>query len=181
MRALFLLAEGHNTEKTILLTIARGSISPSSGTFTHSLGKVTRREDKFWLQTQKEGVSQGSIPLVIIFNQKINITKCLNPEIDDYLYVNNFCITTKFKYMSTAKCQLQQCIKKFNQWAIANSFKISNSKTRCMHFCQLRKMRNNLSLKLDRTEILVIDHFKFLGIIFNKKPTFILHLSKRQM
>ena len=38
------------------------------------------------------------------------------------------------------------------------------------------KMHNNSILKLDKTEILVFNQFKFLGIIFNKKLNFILHL-----
>ena len=42
-----------------------------------------------------------------------------------------------------------------------------------MHFCQLRKMYNNPTLKFDRTEILVVDQYKFLGVIFDKKLTFI--------
>ena len=52
---------------------------------------------------------------------------------------------------------------KENQWAIPNGFKISKSKTRCMHFYQLRKMHNDPTLNLDRTEIPIIDQFKFLG------------------
>ena len=51
-----------------------------------------------------------------------------------------------------------------------------------MHFCQLRKMYNNPTLKLDGTEILVVDQYKFLGVIFDKK-TFIPHktISEREM
>ena len=65
------------------------------------------------LYKQEEGILQGSILSVTLFNIKINsIIKCLTPEIDRYLYVNDFCITARSKYMRTAECQLQQCIHK---------------------------------------------------------------------
>ena len=73
--------------------------------------------------------------------------------------------------------QLQPGINKINNWAIINCFKISKSKTQCMHFCQLRKMHNNPTLKLNGTEIPVIDQYKFLGVIFDKKLTFIPHIQ----
>ena len=42
-----------------------------------------------------------------LFKLKIDITNSLNPGIDDYLYVDEFCLTFKSKYMSTAERQLQ--------------------------------------------------------------------------
>ena len=69
------------------------------------------------LYKQEEEVPQGSILSVTLFNIKINsITKCLTPEIDGYLYVDDFCITARSKYMRTAECQLQQCIHKIIHW-----------------------------------------------------------------
>ena len=50
---------------------------------------------------------------------------------------------------------------------------ISKTKTQCVHFCQLRKMHKNPTLKLDGSEIPVVDQYKFLGIIFYKKLSFI--------
>ena len=69
---------------------------------------------------------------------------------------------------------------KINKWAIMNGFKISKLKTQCMHFCQLKKMHNNPTLKLDGTEILVVNQHKFLGVIFDKKLTFIPHIQYRK-
>ena len=63
------------------------------------------------LYKQEEGVLQGSILSVTLFNLKINnITRCLTPGIDGYLYVDSFWITSQSKYMRTAERQLQQCI-----------------------------------------------------------------------
>ena len=49
-----------------------------------------------------------------------------------------------------------------------NGFKISKTKTQCMHFCQLRKMHNNPIVNQDGPEIPVIDQYNFLGVIFDK-------------
>ena len=79
--------------------------------------------------------------------------------------------------MRTAKCQLPQCINKITHWANTNRFKISKSKTRCVYFCQLRKMHNDPLIKLEDTEIPVINDYKFLGVIFDRKLSFISHIK----
>ena len=133
------------------------------------------------IQNQEERVPQGSILSVTLFNIKINsITNCLNPEVDKYLFVNDFCITSTSKYIRTTERQLQQGINKINKWAMINGSKISKTKTQCMHFCQLRKLHNNPTLNLDGSEIPVVDQYKFLGVIlFYKKLSFIPHIQKK--
>ena len=97
------------------------------------------------IQNQEKGVPQGSILWVTLFNIKINsITNCPNPGVDKYLFVDDFCITSTSKYIRTAECQLQQAINKINKCPMINGFKISKTKTQCVHFCQLRKMHNNI-------------------------------------
>ena len=46
-----------------------------------------------------------------------------------------------------------------------------------MHFCQLGKMHNKLTLNLERSEISFVDMNKFLGVIFDKKLSFIPHIQ----
>ena len=63
-----------------------------------------------------------------------------------------------------------------------SGFKIFKIKTRCVHFCQLRKMHNDPTLNLDGSEIPVVDQYKFLGVIFDKKPFHFTHsIFKREM
>ena len=84
------------------------------------------------IQNQEEGVPQQSILSVTLFNMKINsITNCLNPRVDKYLFVDDFCITFISKYIRTAEHQLKQGINKINKWAMINAFKISKTKTVC--------------------------------------------------
>ena len=130
------------------------------------------------LQGQEEGVPQGSILSVTLFSIKINnIVKALNPGVDCSLYVDDFLICYRSKHMHTIERQLQQCLNKIQKWALENGFKFSKTKTQCMHFCQLRGLHNDPVLKLDGVEIPVVEQYKFLGVIFDRKLSFIPHIN----
>ena len=121
-------------------------------------------------QHQEEGVPQGSILSVTLFSIKINnIVKCLTPSIECALYVDDFVICYRATHMNIVERQFQLNLNKVNKWARENGFKFSKSKTKCVHFCSLRKMHNNPLLKIDDSEIPVVNEYKFLGIIFDKK------------
>ena len=129
------------------------------------------------LQGQEEGVPQGSIISVTLFSIKINnIVKALNPGVDCSLYVD-FLICYRSKHIHTIERQLQQCLNKIQKWALENGFKFSKTKTQCMHFCQLRGLHNDPVLKLDGVEIPVVDQYKCLGFIFDRKLSFIPHIN----
>ena len=129
---------------------------------------------------QEVGVPQGSILSVSLFIIKINsITSCLPPEIKGSLYdVDDFLICYNSKNMTTIERKVQQCINKIQKWTTENGFTISNSKTKCVHFCQIHKMHNHPKLTLNNTEIPITDEHKFLGIIFDSKLSFIPHIKK---
>ena len=124
------------------------------------------------------GVPQGSILSVTLFNIKIsNLVKYLNLGVEGSLYVHDFLICCKSKYIRTIECQLQQCLNKINDWTLKNGFKFSKNKTQCIHFSNLHKMHNNPVLKLDSTEIPIFEEHKFLRIIFDQKLTFKPHIK----
>ena len=54
----------------------------------------------------------------------------------------------------------------------------SKSKTVCMHFCHLRKAHNDPVLTLDGTPIPVVEENKFLGVVFDRKLSFIPHIKQ---
>ena len=89
---------------------------------------------------QEMGVPQGSILSVTLFCLKINsIVKALCPGVDCSLYVDDFLICYRSKYIHIIERHLQRCLNKLQEWADANGFKFSTSKTVCVHFCRLRK------------------------------------------
>ena len=64
------------------------------------------------------GVPQGSILSVTLFGLQINsIVKCISPEIDGSLYVDDFLICYRSKNMHTIKRQMQQCLNKIQDWS----------------------------------------------------------------
>ena len=127
------------------------------------------------LQGQEKGVAQGSILSVTLFSIKTNdIVKALNPGVDCLLYVDDFLNCYRSKHMHTIERQLQQCLNKIQKWALENGFKFSKTKTQYMHFCQLH---NDPVLKLAGVEIPVVDQYKFVGVIFDRKLSFIPHIN----
>ena len=102
---------------------------------------------------------------------------CLDPKTDGSLYVDDFCMCYRSKSMQTIERHLQQCINRIEDWALHNGFKFSKSKTQCVHFCQLRKVHDDPELYLYGSLIPVVEDFKFLGIIFDRKLSFIPHIK----
>ena len=102
---------------------------------------------------------------------------CLDPKTDGSLYVDDFCMCYRSKSMRTIERHLQQCINRIENWASHNGFKFSKSKTQCVHFCQLRKVHNDPELYLYGSLIPVVEDFKFLGVIFDRKLSFIPHIK----
>ena len=127
---------------------------------------------------QEMGVPQGSILSVTLFSVKINnIVKSVCPGVECFLYVDDFCICYRSKHMHTIERQLQQVLNKLSKWSSENGFKFSKSKTKCMHFCQSRKLHLDPELTLDGVQIEVVPELKFLGLLFDSKLSFIPHIN----
>ena len=126
----------------------------------------------------KLGVPQGSILSVTLFSVKINnIVKSVCPGVECFLYVDDFCICYRSKHMHTIERQLQQVLNNLSKWSSENGFKFSKTKTKCMHFCQSRKLHLDPELTLDGVQIEVVPEFKFLGLLFDSKLSFIPHIN----
>ena len=130
------------------------------------------------LYDQEQGVPQGSIISTTLFNIKINnIVKCLGEKTDCSLYVDDFCICYRSKNMRTVERKLQQNLTRIEDWATNNGFKSSKSKTQCVHFCLLRKKHDHPDLYLYGSQIPVVEEVKFLGVIFDRKLSFLPHIK----
>jgi len=126
---------------------------------------------------QKMGVPQGSVLSVTLFALKINsIVKAISPGVECSLYVDDFLIVYRSKYIHIIERHLQRSLNMLSRWADTNGFKFSSSKTVCMHFCRLRNAHPNPDLKLNGTLIPVVERTKFLGVIFDNKITFLPHI-----
>ena len=126
---------------------------------------------------QEQGVPQGSIISPTLFNIKINnIVKCVN-DTDSSLYVDEFGIFYKSKNMENIEFRLQRCLNKVETWATENGFRFSKTKTQCVHFFQLRGLHPDPVLNIYGSPIPVVEEAKFLGLLFDKKLSFISHIK----
>ena len=127
---------------------------------------------------QEMGVPQGSILSVTLFSVKINsITQCLKSGVDCSLYLDDFQVCYRSSNMSIIERQLQLCLNKHQQWATDNGFQFSKTKTVCMHICQKRGLHLDPQFFLDKSPIPVVEETKFLGVIFDRRLSFVLHLK----
>ena len=127
---------------------------------------------------QEQGVPQGGVLSKTLFSIKINdIWKCLGNLTDCSLFVVDFCICYRSKSMGTIERQLQQNLNKIENWATSNGFKSSKSQTQCVHLCQLRKQYDDPALHLYGSPIPLVEESKFLGILFDRKLSFIPHIK----
>jgi hypothetical protein len=121
---------------------------------------------------------QDSILSVTLFSLKINsIVRSLPPDVRCSLYVDDFLICCRSRYMPAIERKLQICLRGIERWADENGFKFSRTKTVCMHFCQKRSLHPDPELTLYGDKIPVVDETKFLGLVFDRKLTFQSHIK----
>ena len=104
---------------------------------------------------------------------QVNFTHRKGQRVECSLYVDDFLIVYRSKYIHIIERHLQRSINMLSHWADTNGFKFSSSKTVCMHFCRLRNAHPNPELTLNGTLIPVVEQTKFLGVIFDNKFTFL--------
>ena len=71
----------------------------------------------------------------------------------------------------------RQVLNDLSKWSSKNGFKFSKTKTKCMHFCQSRKLHLDPELTLDGVQIEVIPELKLLGLLLASKLSFISHIN----
>ena len=105
-----------------------------------------------------------------------SIVSCLLPDSICSLYVDDLAIYYSSSHMPYIEIKLQYSLNRLDRWCDENGFMFSPTKTMCVHFCQLQKQHLDPQLYLDGTQILSIGEAKFIGLIFESKLSFILHI-----
>ena len=115
------------------------------------------------------GVPQGNILSPILYSLKIyNIVKSVLKGLEASLFVDDFALCIRAKFLPLAQRLMQLCVNRVQDWV---------SKTVCMHFCNQRKHFAKPSILLDKTSINVVTEAKFLGVIFDRTLSYSSHVK----
>lgn len=126
----------------------------------------------------ENGVPQGSTLSCTLFAVAINeICKGVNQNIKKCLYVDDVAIFYSAKKVGDITSTLQPAINTIIQNGEKVGFQFSKEKTKCVHFCRLRKPHYDPLLYLKENVIECVDSFKFLGLIFDCKLTWKKHIE----
>ncbi|GBL94579.1 putative RNA-directed DNA polymerase from transposon X-element [Araneus ventricosus] len=126
---------------------------------------------------QSEGVPQGSVLSVTLFILHIsNILLNLPQSVQGTLYVDDLQISCQGSSMHLIERQLQIAINNILTWCTHNGHTISPSKSCVVHFCRKRGLHPDPDLYIGNQLIPVVNEVRFLGIIFDRKLTFLSHI-----
>ncbi|GBN65756.1 hypothetical protein AVEN_24895-1 [Araneus ventricosus] len=129
------------------------------------------------ISCQEEGVSQGCVLSVTLFVLAIDPNLSVIPQtVQNNLYVDDLHISCYARNMQLIERQLQTAINNIIEWSNKSGFTISAQKTIGIHFCK-RTLHPDPELFLSGAPIRFQDNYKFLGIVFDKRLTFLSHIA----
>ena len=130
------------------------------------------------LYPQEEGIPQGSVLSVTLFNIAINsLMENIPIGLQAAIYADDFAL-----YCSGASAveicnRLQQGINCATTWALKHGFNFSTQKTKAIRFCRLRRREVIPTLFLTGQILPYEDEVKYLGMILDKKLNFNSHVN----
>ncbi|GBL89185.1 hypothetical protein AVEN_114421-1 [Araneus ventricosus] len=123
---------------------------------------------------QAEGVPQGSVLSVTLFI--VHLSQILNhlpSSVHGSLYADDLQISCQGSNMRLIERQLQNAVNKLVAWCDNNGHAISPEKSRCVHFCRKRNLHLDPVIYIRNFAIPVVNDIRFLGVIFDRKLTFL--------
>ena len=127
---------------------------------------------------RERGVPQGGVLSTTLFGiENDDIGKCLGGLADCSLYVDDFCICCRSRGVAAIERQLQRNLNGIENWAAGDGFGFSKSEAQCVHFCRLCKQHDGPVLHLYGSPVPVVEESRFLGILFNRRLSFVPHIG----
>ncbi|GBL78393.1 hypothetical protein AVEN_42909-1 [Araneus ventricosus] len=124
-----------------------------------------------------EGVPQGSVLSVTLFILHLSqILNHLPSSVHGSLYVDDLQISCQGSNMHLIERQLQNAVNKLLAWCDNNGHTISAEKSRCVHFCRKRNIHLDPNIRIRNSPIPIVNEIRFLGVIFDRKLTFLPHV-----
>lgn len=129
--------------------------------------------------TQENGVPQGGVISCTLFIVKMNSLKnALPPSLSYSVYVDDIQISFKSCNLAICERQVQIGVNRLSKWANENGFRLNADKSTCVVFSRQRGITLEPCVTLNGTQIPVSGEHKFLGILFDKKLTFVQHIQQ---
>ncbi|GFW35280.1 probable RNA-directed DNA polymerase from transposon X-element [Trichonephila clavipes] len=92
------------------------------------------------------------------------------------LYVDDLQISCEGSDMRMIERQLQTAVNNILKWCDTNGHSISASKSCCVHFCRKRGIHPDPEIRIRDVQIPVVPDVRFLGVIFDRRLTFLPHI-----
>lgn len=128
-------------------------------------------------KNQENGIPQGSIISPTLFLIVMNkIKQSILGQVKFMIFADDLIIYIRDKNIKTIENELQKTVNKLDNWAKENGFIFSTTKTNIIDFCKLKK-HTYLNIKLQNKTIEQVTHIKFLGMYFDHRMTWKIHIS----
>uniref|UniRef100_A0A3B5QKI5 Reverse transcriptase domain-containing protein n=1 Tax=Xiphophorus maculatus TaxID=8083 RepID=A0A3B5QKI5_XIPMA len=126
----------------------------------------------------ENGTPQGSIISPMLFIIMINdIFSKIEGKFGMTLFADDGLIWKRGRNITFLNDKMQEALGKVEDWALEWGFRISSSKSKFVNFTN-RKVGTKIKLKMYDKEVERVDKFKYLGLWFDKKLTWKIHISK---
>ena len=130
------------------------------------------------IRTQQNGTPQGSVISSTLFLMMINDIKVASPDISLSLYADDSAIYTSGRGTKRMINSLQKSLKLIEEWCEIWGFKLSASKTTCVVFYRRTKYNTyKPKLRINGQEISIKSEVKFLGLNFDYRLTWQIHIE----
>lgn len=127
---------------------------------------------------QENGIPQGSKISVTLFLIAINsVMNNVIAPVKGLLFADDLVIYMEHNDHDIICQHLQRTINKLEKWSNESGFIFNTSKTKIVHFCRKYKPHRDPEIKLFNHIIPVSESNKFLGLVFDKKLTWVTHIK----
>ena len=128
---------------------------------------------------QEEGLPQGSVLSPTLFNVAINgLLGQVPVGVHGLAFADDYAVICSKSSAVEACHKIQTAINAATSWASTRGFKFSPEKTKVIRFCRLRRVEEIPTLFLNDSILPFEDSVKYLGITFDRKLTFDLHINE---